>query len=246
MRSRIIAFVFCLLFSHSAFAVLAIDGAISTVFSGSCAPPTPCTMTFSNSLTNDVLIMTSIGPTSNITGITDSAGLTWHFRKVVTVATNNLEIWYAVSSGVLTSDTISVVYGATGFSPRLTVFGINGANLTTPFDPNGSLPASATGTTATTLTNTISTNSANDMLLAWVRSSASLGTVTEPSGFSQIVNTGAGADQSSKIVSSIQTSLGVVYSWSGATTASGMVVDAVQQAGGAAPANLDLAFPASP
>ena len=132
---------------------LAIDGTpVSVSFT---APATP-TVTYSTTLANDVvclLVEAGGSGTVAVTSVTSTSGLTWTKRKAVAFNGTawSFELWYAVSAAVRTNDVISVAASGTNPGYRLTVWAVNGANQTTPFDANASLPASATGTTAMAL-----------------------------------------------------------------------------------------------
>jgi hypothetical protein len=200
-----------------------------------------CTVTLTTTHTNDwvyvsVYTQSTAVSTPHVTGVTDAAGLSW---ARVGVANNNgsgtfndVEIWAAKSTGILTSDTITVASSTTVSNTLLIPFGVNGANLTSPLDPNVSIPSYAntnTGT-GTTLTNTISTTKAATMLITTLGSStASLGTLTRPSGFTAIFNAG-NYDAAYKIVSSAQSSIAESYSWTNAGSAAYTII-AIQASG---------------
>jgi len=121
---------------------------------------------------------------ANIVSIT-GGGLTWVKRKQVNYTMGpqcflfgncyvDVEIWYAIASGLLASQTFTVTY--TGISAgqgyvQFLIFAISGANLSTPFDPNGSLTGVNQNTTGQPGTPThpsitgLSTSNAPDMLL---------------------------------------------------------------------------------
>lgn len=212
---------------------LSLDGEATT------AASPPSAVTLSTSLTNDIICIFAVtnndGVTPGVASISDTAGLTWHKRAAIQAinGSTTVELWWALSSGVLTNDAITVSWNSAN-GQRIYAFGVNGANTTTPFDVNGSLPGLASSTSAQSLSATISTANANTMLLAMVRSASALGTNTYPSGFSAFA-TSAGANQamSDNIVSSTQSSLVVTDSWTGSAATCGMIVDAIQAASGA-------------
>src|ERR1035437_5431662 len=96
---------------------------------------------FSNSTPN-----TTIDGTTGVSG----GGLTWHRRSTTTLITSYgsaypliHEVWWAHAPAALSGVYITATVTNPG-SPvylALTLFGVNGVNLTTPFDPNGALPA---------------------------------------------------------------------------------------------------------
>lgn len=202
---------------------LALDGS-ATAFGA--------TVTLSTSLTNDVICCFIKYVSGQPTSITDTAGLTWIRRYTSGTQGVNacLDLWYAISPGILTADVITPV-GATG-TPRYLVFGVNGANTTTPFDVNVSLPAASVGIAGNTNTKTISTTNANTMLLACIDTGNTFPTFTEPTGFTQIINAAGSMDASYQIVSSVQSSVAITYSWVNSGIAACMLVDAIQAAGG--------------
>src|SRR5271157_1843631 len=85
--------------------------------------------------------------TSGFISISDVAGLIWNQRSgtPITNPSNktqaNLHVYWAHASGALTGDTITVNRGTANYGSLL-VWGINGANFTTPFD---GLPTTASG-----------------------------------------------------------------------------------------------------
>ena len=249
---KITLLLLLLLIPTQAFATLALDGHNFTA--SSCAA-SPCALTLTTTSTNDVVVVwvknaAIVGSGATASSISDTAGLTWSKRKAVatsSVFAVDLEEWWAISPGVLTGDTISVsLTGATVFA-RIDAFGISGANTATPFDVNVSLPASNTNTVpgASSTSTTNSTTNANTMLIAgFACGTGNCNPITVPSGFTQIDGY-TSADFSYKIVSATQSSLTETYSWTAVGNARVMISDAVQQAGGGAPASnmlLDSAF----
>jgi len=135
----------------------------------------------STSKTNDIIIVDVhsshlSSPHRTVSSISDSAGLTWAQRSSVTMdnagaqnAYNDFERWWALSTGALSNDTITVSFSGSVDSATVLAYGVNGANTGTPWDANGSLPATATSSSNTTPTvSGISTTSASTLLLASV------------------------------------------------------------------------------
>lgn len=170
------------------------------------------------------------GPSEAPTGVSDTGGLTWVKRKSVNVATIGVDLWYAVAAAQQTAKTITVT--GTSSNQRSTVFSISGANINVPFDDNATLPASNSGLVVSSLTCTVSTSNPKNMLIATVGCDGltGLGTVTRPTSFSQILATGSFEDVSSLLVSSLQSSVSEVYSWTATITCAAMIVDAIQAA----------------
>jgi hypothetical protein len=176
---------------------LSIDG-IASAFCGHNT--NSCQATFSTSRNNDVVLVYTyealdLQPVCTF-GVTDTAGLTWHFRAGVAgrndgwynpTPRDQLGEFWASSPSVLTSDTItesisgcaSTQYG--GEYNGLQVFGITGANINNPFDPNISLPGTANNYSNTPSV-TISTTNSNDMIMA-VAQQTSYGVLTPGPGF---------------------------------------------------------------
>jgi hypothetical protein len=201
---------------------LALDGTASTA-SG-------YTVTLSTTNARDIICLIIYNAASPYFTqyVTDTAGLVWQRRNIGFDNAGNwsLDLWYARANSPLSSNVIT----ATGVSGgRLEAFGIHGANMINPWDTNSSLPiVPVIGTTATSASAVISTTNASTMVLAAIRSFASLGTITEPSGFTQVTTTGADEDISYMINSSALSSSTITYSWTGTTTQSVMLVDAIQ------------------
>lgn len=195
---------------------LSLDGFVGT---GGLAG-NPVTVTLTTTKTADILYLFSVTGNvgSNISGITSTSGLTWTNRIAPfasPLSALQMETWWAFAPNALSSEVISITYSGGAATPRIAVIGINGAaSSTAPFDANASIPAKAAVTTTTSATNTISTNNANVFLIGMLRGEATLGTITEPSGFTSITTTGSLAqDVSSRVVSSILSSQSLTYSW---------------------------------
>lgn len=237
MKRFLLTLLICCL-SHPAFATLSLDGTPASNTTPSAAITT--------TKTNDVIVfVTSCYSGSGVCSVSGVSGgsLTWNLRKACdgAVAANpSLEIWYAIAPSTLSSQTITATFTNAPSSTRVMVFAVNGANTTTPFDVNSSAFGCTTGTTAKSLTINQTTTNANTMPIAFVRSVASLGTITEPSGFSLIVSGGANEDGSYTVVSSQQSSTPITYSWTATTTLSAMLIDALQAPSAATPHNLLL------
>lgn len=102
---------------------------------------TTYSLTLSTTQTKDIIVLASIINGTTVSGVSDGAGLTWIKRRG-TGGTNNLEYWYAVSTGILTNDTIMITFlGSTSYAVA-TVFGVSGAKISDPFDTSASFPYS--------------------------------------------------------------------------------------------------------
>lgn len=137
---------------------LSLDGSASNT-----GGTTTQTVTLSTTKTNDVIIVIATFNNSGgtISSISDTASLTWtgHRRATVTNGTTTVEEWYAISSGILTSDVITLNYSASASFSVATAFGVNGAHTAAPFDTNAAIPFTGVGTPSFT------TSNANDFLV---------------------------------------------------------------------------------
>lgn len=132
----------------SASALPAVDGSVFTNFQSG---GTSGTITFSTTSANRVaylLIGVEQNTTIRVNSVT-SSGLTWNFRGFATIrggrANNTVEIWWASVPTVVTSNVVTITFSA---AIDIATYGItifkNLADITTPFDPNVSLPAFST------------------------------------------------------------------------------------------------------
>lgn len=125
----------------------------------------------STAFANDIIVLLDVNNISSnvstISSISDTAGLTWTQLGAFTYDSVNgdeANIYYAKSSGILSSDTVTVNYcGGCGLGNfgTTTVLGISGAHFASPLDSNASNPGSATNGTASSMT----TSNANDFLV---------------------------------------------------------------------------------
>lgn len=129
--------------------VLSFDGA--AVVNQGLSGASSGAVTFSTTLPDDIIVLmmsleNSPAAAPTVLSVADTAGLTWARRSFQNHAstTHRLEVWWAHAAAVLTGD---VITATTDFydDATMTVFAINGANLSAPWDTNGSLPATATG-----------------------------------------------------------------------------------------------------
>lgn len=198
---------------------LTIDG--HAAVAGSQGGGTSFPVTLTTTQNNDIIVVmlyteTGTGnPSRTVTGVS-GGGLTWHQRTDFSVSSNggNIGVWWALASAPLSAVTITATTSASLDDYVLIAFGVNGCNLTAPWDTNVSLPA-ATGGNASTWTNTINTTQPHDLILCFgghVQNSIPTG----PAGFTLIdsastnaaaLDAGAGAWYLS--VSSAQTSRAV-------------------------------------
>ncbi len=195
--------------------------------------------TLTTTSANDIIVAFFVYNSAQQTGTTvsDTAGLTWH-QRAVSVTTGakaiTVEEWYAVASAALTSDSITFTLPTTASNIRSFTFGVSGADTTSPFDSNSSIPATAK-VTGTNPSATISTTNANDFIFAAYGSGAVTQTITAyPTGFTLIDSAPSsgpnGADEY-EIFSTVQTSLAVGFTLS-TSLACAVIVDAIVQASG--------------
>ena len=133
----------------------------------------------STNAAEDVIIVALTWEGSNsVTGITDSAGLTWTQRKAGRISGNGggfgmasggYAIWYATAPGALTDDLITVSMASgptlTGRAWRI-AFAVHGIDISSPCDTNASLPAVSQGA-AGTHSVTVSTDASKVLLLGF-------------------------------------------------------------------------------
>lgn len=235
---KLLAFVLLFIsLSGQAFAALAIDGSGSNTGVAS-----PITQAITTSNTNDIIIVWVFNDaaTGGSSGITDTAGLSWTKRQTQNYGSGGLfsmDEWYAISSGTLSGDTVSVAFSG-AVNGRIVVFGISGANTASPFDADASIPAKNSTAASTTVSVTISTANTNDILIASSRWTTGASLTSRPSGFSQTVASGGVADASHNIVTATQSGVTETYTISAALNP-GMLFDAIKAAGGA-PATSNL------
>jgi hypothetical protein len=160
---------------------LSIDNSAAAIFSVASSG----TVTLSTSLTNDVIVVIvgfDSAATRTVTSITDNAGLSWTKRSSLALAsdgnsyTNDIEVWWAISTGTLSSDSITAHLSGSIDDATITAIAINGANTSSPWDTNAGLPATARGIiTASNATLDVSTTAVNTMLLGFVGNDGHVG-----------------------------------------------------------------------
>lgn len=218
----------------AAHATIAPDATVA-VHAASATSPT-YTATSSNDI---ILAFIGCGQATTlptVTGVT-GGGLTWTQRstKVTPTGKGRLSIWYAVASGGFSS-TVVATFSSTCTAPVITVQGIAGANTTTPWDSNVSLPASATGTgTAMTVSGVSTTNTLTYAVSGVGADGNSVQTSTGPGGWAQLDAFGdlTGVFWTQRIVgihnSAPLSSINVTMT-AGATATWAMIVDALVDA----------------
>lgn len=167
-----------------------IDGSAGGQFSSG----TTGTVTLSTTTANDLIVLmyfheqTSARTIATVT----SPHLTWTKRSNYAVTLNgfpsDLEIWWAPSSAVLTSEVVTITTTGTIDDAAYHVFGVNGcANIASPWDTNGSLAtarANANPATSATVSG-VSTNSTVPMILGCTGAPIN-STIIKPVGTTQV------------------------------------------------------------
>ncbi len=177
--------------------------------------------TFTNTKPNDIILTEIVqnACTGDVMTVADvPGGLTWISRGP---PTTGYQQYYAKSSAVLTGDVVTVSCAAGSFI-SIGVFGVSGANFTSPFDPNGSLPTSSSSGPPP-----VSTTNNNTFVYSMSRCSNSA--PTSGAGFTGILSGVAGSFLTIQYVreTSPQTSLPVTTS--GCTSSAGGIGDALTQ-----------------
>lgn len=206
------------------------------------------TVTLTTSLTNDIIVLyvvtcghsatpgNQFGPVQEVT---DTAGLTWKRRQVIgLVQDQNLEIWWAHAASALSSDVITVKLPAySNQDIALAAFGVNGANTSSPWDANTSLPSYKSNGGSGSPIATYSTTAADTIVLAFWATDGAFGTSGGiPSGFTDAIGGSftkgnAGADVAYEIQSSAQTNVNVQYSAGTNSNDRTVLVDAIVASG---------------
>ena len=202
---------------------VAIDGSNSGSTTGRKAS---LTVSITTSKTNDIIyLLVSLPSGISVSSVSDASALSWNHRQTEDANSVRVETWYAVSSGVLSGDVVTVSASAsTKFSS--TVFGVSGTNTASPFDPGFSSALVATGS-GTSGSISLTTSNANDLIVAGitVQNGATV-TATSPLALVAPIQNpqetdAAGYDQ----VTSVQSSAAFSFSWGG-TNGWSMIADA--------------------
>ena len=180
MRTKLALYLaLACLASPPAHAALSIDTGNTSQATSSTA-----TLTLTENNTNELIVLyaVQVGSTSFLSSVTDNCGKNWIRRKYISWGggPNEIEEWYTISTGVYNCTITATYPGSTNW--RLLGFGVSGANLTTPWDTNASIPSVNTTTSATTLAPATgySTTAANTMQLSLFRAVGSAGNDYQP------------------------------------------------------------------
>lgn len=170
----------------------------------------------------DVVIVSISSTTTFTPTVSDSSSLSWTNRKSIT---NTAEVneWYAISSGTLSSDRIGITFSTLGGLYTIVAFGVYGANTASPFDGS---TATGSGSSTSPLTASLTTAYANDLVFGMVATGVS-DTFTVGSGYT-LVQSGSYGSVESKAAATAGANtasytLGTTTTWS-------IIVDAIEAA----------------
>ncbi len=202
---------------------LALDGSTIARVAG-----VSVSVALTTTLAPDVIYVVVTTDTGTINTPT-AAGLTFTLRAgPITTTGVTISTYYAIATSPLAA--VSITETTTGGANLLlAAFGVSGANTASPFDPNASVPASATGT-GTVGSFTISTSNANDFIIGTFSSDAgAVHTAAAPWTLIVSQRQGAALDSSSEyqVVSATQTNLAVTMTLTGAANWAG-IADAIK------------------
>ena len=204
-----------------------------------------CSTLLTTSNKNDIIIAYTVEvldlQTSCTFSVSDTAGLAWSLRAQATARNDGttgtdrdqLAEFWALSANPLVNDSItesilgcaSIQYG--GEYNGLMTFGISGANTTSPFDANSSVPATSSDNFSANTSVQLSTNNPADMIIgAVLHGTAAL--PTPGSGFTLITSSGGGANAAEyETVTTAESNATVSFQFSTSSYWE-MVADAVQ------------------
>jgi hypothetical protein len=154
---------------------LSLDGAAGT-FNAGKGVVNSMSASLTTAKTNDIVLAIGFAGAGGgtVTSVTDGASLVWHSRFNSAIGSRNMFCYWALAASLLSADSITVNMADID---TLVVFGVNGANTGSPFDTNGSLPATAAAASVT-----VSTSNANDFLFGFNAG----GSAGIPAGWSNI------------------------------------------------------------
>jgi len=149
---------------------------------------------------NDIIIaVVDVHSANSAIGVSsvDGGGLTWTRRSTQNYAVPNFppnhvihEVWWALATGPLTALSITALFNnfsGTSYE-ALNIFAVNGANLTAPFDPNVSLPASIKSALSDHSITGISTTNPNTFGFAMIADDNLNHTYTADAGYTLIAS----------------------------------------------------------
>jgi len=185
---------------------------------------TSTTVTISTTNSNDLIYACEYTESTGLTfSISDTAGLSWIVRGTVSSGSGGeMECWYAISSGTLSSDVVTFKAPGNSHGINGQVVSISGANTASPFDSNFGSAVTASSTSAgTSSTVSVTTANSNDLIVGMVGLSGGPSGISSGGSFTLLDNSlhgsAATADEY-QVVSSTQTNLGVGFSWTGSSS----------------------------
>lgn len=148
---------------------------------GTTGSSSTATVTLTTTKTNDFVVLCVQVNSTGVSTVADVAGLTW---TQIGVQTGTLFCYRAFSTGVLSSDVITITFTSLGAFSSTVAFALNGTSGASALDVNGALP----GTTTTSTPLTLTTSNANDLLFAAY--SLNTGSGTAGSGWTLVPGSG--------------------------------------------------------
>lgn len=152
---------------------------------------------FNTSDTDDVIVLVVITDGYNtafapVSSVSDTDTLTWHFRGaqdgVGAQYYNRIETWWAHAPAALVGDDITVDFSTNFDNVCVLAIAINGLNVSSPFDSNGSVPAGTEAPGSGTYPDVVfSTSEVPDFILGVVCTSGTSNGST-PGGYTLIAN----------------------------------------------------------
>jgi hypothetical protein len=187
----------------------------------------------------------------DVSSISDTAGLTWHKRKALDFfgpadsgnAFFDLEVWVAAAPSQLTSDAITINLSGTPDGAAVVACAVSGiTNFTYPnyFDPNVSLPASASnGSTFNNMTVSVNTTDTNSLVFGFFATTGSApnSPPTVGSGYTLIGSVNDHAPSVNNLILSLEYATfataqsGLAVDWVGTGTNWGIIADAMVAGG---------------
>jgi hypothetical protein len=210
----------------------------ATPLSASATTQTVTSATFTPTYANGLLVVgVQCGATANlntVASISDTSGLVWTKEVVQPFASGGdreITQWTAPYTGTY-SGAVTVHLATAGvYNMRYFLTAVSNPNAT-PMDANAGNPFHNNSGNAQTqaASAVVSTNATKTILLALLCSNVSLGTVTRPSGFTQVINAGTAADFSYKVLSSPASSVTEAWTWTGTSDFNALGIIAIQSA----------------
>ena len=182
---------------------------------------TSASVNLTTSKANDVIILEIVQNGASVSAVSDTAGLIWHQRAIAGSGSSTIYEYYAIAANALTADAITVSFAGTASYADVNAFAVSGANTSSPFDGNGSVPV-----TAATSSGAVTTSNANDFIFAGYRFNSN-STPGAGSGWTAINASGGYYLSEYQIVSATQANLVATAS---SADQNGGIVDAIVQA----------------